>query len=407
MQSFQLKSIAVAAFGPSLLYGIADGAIVPVVALSARGLGADVPTAALMITVLGIGSLVTNIPASLITARFGEKWAIVGAALWCAGAMALAATAPNLAVFAAAVFMVGMASAVFYLARQSYLTEAVPYRMRARALSTLGGVMRIGMFIGPFLGAGAMHFVGLHGAYWVGVVALLAAAALGLRLPELEPTGAGQSQPGQPKPSGPPTPRPLRAILADHRRVFLTVGSGVLMVGAVRSARQVVLPLWAENIGLNPTMTAVIYGLSGAVDMLVFYPAGRIMDRHGRAWVAVPSMLIMGLSLLLLPLASDAIGLLVAALLVGFGNGIGSGLIMTLGADYAPPNARAGFLGIWRLFNDAGAMSGPAILSAVTAAATLAVGIAGTGVLALLAAAVLWLSINRGKPDLERAAAGR
>lgn len=400
-QPFRLKSIAVAAFGPSLLYGIAEGAIVPVVALSARSLGADVPTAALMITVLGIGSLVTNIPASIVTARFGEKWAIVAAALWCAGAMVLAAMAPNLAVFAAAVFMVGMASAVFYLARQSYLTEAVPIRMRARALSTLGGVMRIGMFIGPFLGAGAMYLMGLAGAYWVGVVALLAAAVLGLQLPELQVPPAGrQTTPAPPRPK-------LGAILTAHRKVFLTVGTGVLMVGAVRSARQVVLPLWAEHIGLSPTEAAVIYGLSGAVDMLVFYPAGRIMDRHGRTWVAVPSMAIMGVSLLLLPSTNNTEGLLAAALLVGFGNGIGSGLVMTLGADYAPPNARAEFLGFWRLLTDAGTMSGPALLSAVTAATTLAIGISGTGVLALLAGVVLLLSIGPGRPGRERAAVAR
>jgi MFS family permease len=67
--------------------------------------------------------------------------------------MALCVVASTLWVFAVGIFMVGMAAAVFGLARQSYLTEAVPFHFRARALSTLGGVMRIGLFIGPFLGA--------------------------------------------------------------------------------------------------------------------------------------------------------------------------------------------------------------------------------------------------------------
>ena len=42
---------------------------------------------------------------------------------------------------------------MFSLARQAYLTEAIPIRMRARALSTLGGTFRIGLFIGPFVAA--------------------------------------------------------------------------------------------------------------------------------------------------------------------------------------------------------------------------------------------------------------
>ena len=40
---FSLRSIAVPAFGPALMFGLGEGAILPVVALSARDLGASVP----------------------------------------------------------------------------------------------------------------------------------------------------------------------------------------------------------------------------------------------------------------------------------------------------------------------------------------------------------------------------
>ena len=55
--------------------------------------------------------------------------------------------------------------------------------------------------------------------------------------------------------------------------------------------------------------------------------------------------------------------LLIAALVIGFGNGIGSGMIMTLGADYSPAVGRAHFLGVWRLMSDLGSTGGPALLS--------------------------------------------
>jgi len=135
--SFSLRRIAVSAFGPSLLFGLGEGAILPVIPLSARDLGASVAVAALMVTLIGIGSLVSNIPASLITMHRGERWAIVAAAVWCAGAMALSAWTDHLGVFALGCFMVGMSQAVFSLARQSYLTDAVPAEFRARAMSTI------------------------------------------------------------------------------------------------------------------------------------------------------------------------------------------------------------------------------------------------------------------------------
>ena len=96
--------------------------------------------------------------------------------------MAICMVVPHLAAFTVGVFMIGMAAAVFSLARQSYLTEAVPFHYRARALSTLGGVMRIGLFIGPFLGAAVIPFAGLAGAYGVGVVALVLSALLAARM---------------------------------------------------------------------------------------------------------------------------------------------------------------------------------------------------------------------------------
>src|SRR6476660_8951026 len=89
--AFSLRSIAVPAFGPALLFNIGEGAVLPVVALSARELGASVAVAALIVTLIGLGSWFFNLPASLITLKFGERWSIVGAAA--AGALALLAAA--------------------------------------------------------------------------------------------------------------------------------------------------------------------------------------------------------------------------------------------------------------------------------------------------------------------------
>ncbi|WP_026543548.1 MFS transporter [Arthrobacter sp. 35/47] len=396
-EPFSLRKIAVGAYGPSLLYGAATGSIVPVIVLSATELGADVATAALVLTLTGIGSLVTNVPATLITSRFGERWALVGASLWCSAAMILALSATSLAVFAAAIFMIGMAGAVFGLARQSYLTEAVPLHFRARALSTLGGVTRIGVFLGPFAGALAMSVLGLDGAYWVGAGATLLASILSIQVPEL---GARRTSPATAAAAvAPPT---MRRIVRSHAPVLGTVGVGVLLIAAVRATRQAVLPLWAQEIGLDPTTTALIYGLSGAIDMLIFYPAGKVMDLYGRRWVAVPCMLIMGAALLLLPLTGDAPSLLAVALLIGFGNGIGSGIVMTLGADFSPTPGRPQFLGLWRLLTDIGTMAGPGTVSAVTAVASLAGGIWATGVLGLLGALILWRWVPRRPARLDR-----
>ena len=393
-EPFNLRSIAVAAFGPTLLFGIGQGAILPVVALSARDLGASVAVAALIVTLIGLGSWFFNLPASLVTLRFGERWSIVGAAVAAGLALAAAATsslAPNgLWLLAVAMTVVGMSGAVFGLARQKYLTEAVPVAFRARALSTLGGVNRIGVFIGPFAGAAVMQFFGIAGAYWVGVVAMGAAALLSLTIPDLTTPEVRLGADVGPQPT-------LRSVAVSHAGVFLSLGMGILLLSALRSSRQVVIPLWSDHLGMDATSASLIYGLSGAIDMLVFYPAGKLMDRKGRQWVAVPSTLLMGTALLLIPLTGSFVGLLLAALLIGFGNGISSGLVMTLGADFSPDRGRGQFLGLWRFMADAGSTGGPVLLSGVTALASLGPGIAATGVLGFAAAAVFAVVIPRLK----------
>jgi len=385
---FSLRRIAVPAFGPSLLFGIGEGAILPIVPLTARDLGASVPMAALMVALIGIGSLLNNIPASLITMRWGERWAIVAAGVWSALGMALCVSTSHLGLFAAGCFMVGMSQAVYNLARQSYMTEAVPIAYRARALSTLGGVMRIGMFIGPFLAAAAVHSFGLPAAYVVGIVGAMGAAIIGARIPDLE---APPLPPGHAAPAAPT----IVSTLRDHKHVFLTLGIGVVLISAVRASRQAVIPLWADHLALAPSVASLIYGMAGGIDMLVFYPAGRVMDLKGRVWVAVPSMLIMGLAMLLMPLTTGALTLLAAALAIGFGNGIGSGIIMTIGADHSPRHGRAHFLGVWRLMSDIGSSCGPALLSFLAASLSLGSGIAVVGLMALAAAGTLGYWIPR------------
>lgn len=385
---FSLRRIALKVYSPSLLYGLGLGAVTPVITLAALDRGAQLATAALIVTLVGVGSLLANVPAAIMATRLGERRSMVLAALWAAGGMVLGIVPSSLWAFAVGVAMLGMAGAVFNLARQSYLTEAVPSEFRARAMSTLGGVMRIGVFLGPFAATAAMNWWGLTGAFWVGLVAMLGAMVVSLWIPDLEPRGA---ESGASKAAGPS----MLHIARQRWRVLAGIGLGVVCIAAVRSTRQVVLPLWGEGIGLDAATISLIYGISGAIDMLIFYPAGKVMDQRGRNWVAVPCLLIMGVALFLLPLTYGMYSMLSVAMLLGFGNGIGSGIVMTLGADYSPAQGRAKFLGLWRLMSDLGAMGGPVLLSGLVAMGTLAGGVLAIGVVSLLGAGIFGYFIPR------------
>ena len=364
------RRLVVPIYGPTALVAVGYGAIIPLVALSARELGASVAVAALIVGLIGLGQLIGDLPAGAIAARIGERRALIGACLLDAAALLGAFWAPNVWTLAVAVFVTGLAGAMFSLARQAYLTAAVPIALRARAMSTLGGTFRIGSFVGPFVGAAIVTVAGIAPAYAFAAVMVLAAAMLTARLPDLP---AHEPQPQSPDEPGARSRRSVLSVLAEHRRVLLTLGVGVLVISAARSTRQSIVPLWADAQGIDAATTAIIFGISAGVDMLLFYPGGAIMDRFGRVWVAVPSMIVLGLGFGLLPFTSNALTIGLVAALMGLGNGISAGIVLTLGADLAPAGERAQFLGGWRLCADLGNTLGPLVISAVTVVASLAV----------------------------------
>ena len=370
--------------------------MIPVIALSSIDRGASTAVAALINALLGIGSIVTNIPSGILATRIGErKSMLVAAAIAVAGLILclinLGHSAVSLVVFGSGVLLLGAASSVYTLARQSYLTETVPPEMRARALSTLGGMLRIGMFVGPFLGAGAEELWGVPGAYYVSLAAMAAAAAIVYRVPDLEKSDQVRAAAAQVTTWG---------ILRRYWRTFLTLGMGVVLLSAIRQTRQVVIPLWAAHIGLSPTANSVIYGIGGLVDVMTFYPAGKVMDLHGRRWVAVPCAVVLGISFVVMPLTHAAVTLTLTAMIMGFGNGIGSGIIMTLSADVSPAIGRPTFLGLWRELSDAGQGIGPLILAGVAAVAGLAAGIVVSGLVGFAAAAAMWVFIPRRRKSV-------
>ncbi|MBT9255070.1 MFS transporter [Phycicoccus sp. MAQZ13P-2] len=390
---FSLRRIAVPAFGPTALWSVGIGAVLPVIALSARDLGASVSVAALFVGIGTVSELVSAVPAGVVVDRLGERRALVLAGLADAAASLLALLAPSLWVLALAVVLTGPTGAVFLLARQSFLTAAAPVHLRARAMSTLGGVARIGLFVGPFIGAPLVAVFSPQAAFGVAVAGGLAAAALAAASPDLGAHGPGPGDAAR-------VDRvPVREVARRHRAVLLTVGVGVLAIGLARSSRVVVVPLWAEHVGLTAAQTSLVFGVAGLVEVLLFYPAGSLMDRCGRIWVALPVTVLLGIGLLVLPLTSTLLAVGAVAVVMAVGNGLGSGIVMTLGADAAPEQGRAPFLGLWRLLSLVGHNGASIVVGALAAVASIGAASVTVGVLTVAGGAWLLRWLPRYEPE--------
>jgi len=386
-------------YGPTILFALGEGAVIPLIPIIAAQLGADVATAALVASALVVGQLCGNIPAGWAVARIGERFTMaIAGSLSLVGVVGMV-YAPGLGVFAASVFLIGFCAAGFGLARHSFMTTRVPLNFRARALSLLGGTFRLGMFVGPFVAAGLLAIFGdEHAAIWFFGGCLIATVLLVLLGPDPEKQLADVPEErlriaedtGEPVTGAIPTAERIGVFrtMWRFRRVLSRLGLAAASLSAVRSARQVVLPLWGFSIGLDAQTIALVVGISGAIDFALFYASGQVMDRFGRLWAALPAMVLMGAGFIALAFTHDldsaAMWFAMFAAVLGVGNGLSSGILLTLGADVAPRADPAPFLGSWRTLTDAGGAVSPLLVSAITAVSSLSIATGFVGVVALL-----------------------
>jgi MFS family permease len=370
-----LRSLGPSVYLPSVLFFVGDGSLIAILALAARDMGASAALAGFVVALRGLGVLVFDIPAGWALTRFGERTTIGAASMTVALTLVGWVLTSSELVFAALAFVQGAGWSVWQLARLAYVSDVIPMELRGRALSLLGGTNRVGLFVGPFLAALLTH-VGGFDAVFLAALVLVSAAAVVLFV--TVPAGRDDDRPTQPV--------PVREIIRDHRRVFLTAGLAATTMQGLRQARNVLLPLWSDSIGLSVQTTAVLFGVSMGVELLLVYPGGSVMDRWGRKAVAIPCIVIMSTGLAIMPLTHGVLTLSLVAILLGAGNGLSSGVVMTLGADFAPPAIRVSFLGVWRVTSDIGTAGGPLAVAAATAAITLGGAAVTVGAIGLLAA---------------------
>jgi len=382
---FTLSSLTLSVYVPTLLFSIGQGAVLPIIPLFALELGASAAAAGFVVGMRGLGLMLFDVPSGVAVSRFGDKGVMVLGTAMVAVVAIGASLSKSVVVLAILMLVMGGGWAFWQLARLAYVSEVVPTEQRGRALSLVGGVYRLGLFLGPILGGFLGKYYGLGSAFYAQAAMGLAASTLmfivvrqGSGAEDLTGNGIGGR---------------LVGTVVEHRAVFLTAGCAVIALQVLRQGRQVFLPLWGDAIGLDVAQIGLVYGISSFVDASLFYPSGYVMDRWGRKWASVPSLLTLAIGLLILPATNELYGYCLVAILTGIGNGFGAGIVQVLGADFTPATRRGEFLGVWRLIGDVGTAGGPFVVSLVVGIASLGLASICSGVLGLAGALLMWLLV--------------
>ena len=361
------SELLLAVYLPTALLAIAQGVLLLTLPLYASDLGVSYLMISIITSAAAMGTLVTDVPAGVVLHRIGlRRSMLIGCALVVLGTISLALSlSPGLIVSMRVI--AGIGTALWSLSRHSFIAQTIPVHKRGSAIALFGGINRIGLFGGPLIGGIIATAFGMSSSFlaagFLGIVGWTAAAVF-------IPVDNTEDAPRRGSSS-------VRWAVV-RKTIRLNAGdigaAGVAQVfgQVIRQGRQLVIPLiGAKQLELSAAEIGTVMTVAAIVDMSMFMPAGIIMDRFGRKFSSVPSFAIMAVGIGLVPLAHNFITLMGASVLIGLGNGLGSGSMMTLGADLAPPDATGEFLGVWRLIGDIGMVTGPLMVGAIAGALSL------------------------------------
>jgi MFS family permease len=157
----------------------------------------------------------------------------------------------------------------------------------------------------------------------------------------------------------------------------------------------VLLPLVGVSLGLRPATIGLLVATGYTADLVLFPISGAIMDRVGRLAAMVPAYGLLAIGLFCLFFAESAIGVLVAGLIMGLGNGLSAGSLFTLGSDVAPEEGTGSFLSAVSVLTDSGRLLGPLLVG--LAAGQWGLDAAAVMLGATMLLGLLWLSAVVGE----------
>ena len=244
---------------PALVFSVCDGLLVPVLPLFAKELDASYGLVGLVLAARGVGMLLGDVPSGVLTARLGGKRSmLLGIGLSVLSTVTLFGTnSILLAVWWR--LLSGFGYALWSVSRHAYIAEAVSVRNRGRAISLLGGVFRVGRFVGPVVGGLAADLLGLRSTFLL--VGLFGAAAMALVVAYVSPTAAAASQRTLHRSHG----GHLWNTVKAHSRVLVSAGTGQLLAQTIRAGRTLIVPLYAADVlGLDVVAVGSVLSISAA-----------------------------------------------------------------------------------------------------------------------------------------------
>ena len=397
-----LRGLVIPVYLPWMTGGLGVAMLIPVLPVYLKDSGLSFTLVSVVLAATGLGAMMGGLPSGALLGRLGENRVMVLSLLLMGGATAGLGISTAVVGLTILRFAHGAGSVGMRLSRQTFVTRKVAADVRGRSLALMGGSMRFATLIGPVIGGVLADRAGYTWTFAIsGLVTLLGlipVLVIGIDEGfEPEPESASPSDAEHRKPT--PT---LWAALKRHRRALFIGGVGPALVMSVRQGRLIILPLMGDALDLSNSAIGLLVAVGTGADLLLFPVAGYLMDRFGRLSAMVPAFSLIGVGLVVLSTADTAAMVTVAGVIMGVGNGMSSGTMLTLGSDLAPKDSPGQFLSALASLQNLGRIIGPLIVGWFADALGLRASAVALAVVMFVA--IVWIVVLIGETSTDRTA---
>lgn len=352
-------------------------------------LGYPAGRAGLVLTVFGVGGLVSAPLAGRLCDRVGALRVMQGSLLLSGGVLLLFPLARGLEAVLGLTLVWSLLSEAVRPASLAALTGSLPPEKRTAAIALNRLAINLGMSVGPAVG-GFLALVSFPLIFVVdGITSLLAGIGLTLAVWKLGLRRHEDRAAEHAALAGAAVPH---GVLRDGRMLFFL--SGLFLLGVVFLQHEGALPVFlVDDLGLSTSFYGMIFAVNTVMIVLLEVPLNLAMAHwpHRRALVLGAALCAAGFGALVL--ASGPVGVILTVVVWTFGEMIFFPVSATYASELAPPGRQGAYMGAysmaWGLAFTVGPAMGTAVMDRFGAAALwtsmLVVGLASAGIMAALA----------------------
>jgi DHA1 family multidrug resistance protein-like MFS transporter len=380
-----------------LLSSIGLGMSLPVVTLFAVELGAAGAMLGLIVAMRWIARLVVDVPVGVLSERIGRRQLFIGGIVVAALSGLVSALAPDPDVLLAARVLEGIGAGMSTTVALAMVADRSDAGSRGRMMGHYQSIQRIGFWFGPAIGGFIAAGLGLRASLWA--YAALAGLAI---IPALFVTEARRA----PASHAALALRATVGSLLRSRDMVLVCAVSFAIFFTMTGTQFTVLPLFADELHLGPDAVGWSLFASNTVGFLLLYPTGALSDRGLQHGTVVVLTAIAAVGLVVMSGASDVVSLMIASVVLGFGNALRGPATQAYAIDAGGSGNHGATAGVFRAIGDAGSAAGPVLAALLIGLGSRPFFIVNAALLVLVALAFWrWASTRPGQAFDERAPA--